>query len=145
MQLSHTRPTKTDTSAHSKSLTHLYTSRVKRELVMPATMQPLYCMLRDLKIYPSSTESETSLEFTEPLLDSTMDKDNSTQTFSITAHGLYSQLTRSQPSKKSEVKMLEATLLPSLSQVNTTPLKKPRLHLFKTSENGLNNTSLNTM
>ena len=100
-------------------------------------------MLRDLKISPLSTELEILLEFTEPLLDFTMDKDNSTLTFSTTAHGLSSQLIRNQLSKKSEDKMLEANWFPSLSQASTTPLKRVKLLLFKTSENGLNNTLLN--
>jgi hypothetical protein len=144
MQLSHTKLTKIDTSAHSRLLIHLSTSRARKELVMPATMLLSFYTLRDLKIFPLSTESEISLEFTEPPSDSTMVKDNSMPTFSTVVHGLCSQLTRNLLFKKLEAKMLEVTSFPSLSQENITLLKSQKLLLFKISENGLNNTLLNT-
>jgi len=101
-------------------------------------------MPRDLKIFPLFTESEILLEFIELLLDSIMDKDNSMLAFSTTAHGCSSLPTRSQPSKKSEVKKAAVILLPSLTQESTTLLKRMKLLLFKTSENGHFNTLLNT-
>lgn len=144
MQLSHTRPTKTDTSVHSRSLIQASMLRVKRELEIPAIMLLSFFTLRDLRIYPSSTDWEMLSEFTEPLSDFTTTKDNSMPTSFTTAHGLSSQLTRSQLSKKSEVKNQPAILLPSLTLESTSLSKRTKVHLFKTLESGLNNTSLNT-
>ena len=104
MQPSHTRLTQIDISAHSKLLIRVFTSRTRRDLEIQAITLPLSCTLRDLKIFPSSTESETSSEFTEQLSDSTRTKDNSMLTFSTTALGLYSPLTRSQLFKRLEAR-----------------------------------------
>lgn len=141
---SHTRPTKIDISAHLKSLTHLFILRKKRELVMPAIMLPSSCTQRDSKISPLFTDLEISSEFTEPLLDFTMVKDNSMPTFSTTVHGLSSQLIRNHHSKKSVDKTFKAISFHSVTQVNTSPLRRVKLPPFKTLESGLNNISHNT-
>jgi len=141
MQLSHTRPTKRDISAHSRSLIHPSTLSNKRELVMLQITPPSSCTPRDSKISQSSKELETSSEFTELLSDFTMVRDNSMPTFSTAAHGLSSQLTRNQLLKRSVVMMPLATLFPSVTLVKMLPLRRARLPLFKTSESGLNNTS----
>lgn len=145
MQLSPTRPTRRDTSAHSRLSTHLSTLRRKRALVTHQTMLLLSYTPRDSKISQSSKDLVISSEFTEPLLDFTMVKDNTTPTFSITVHGLSSQLTRNQLSKKSVVLSQPMNLPHSLTQESTSLLRRTKLPLFKTLESGLNNTSPNTM
>ncbi len=104
MPPSHTRPTKRDTSAHSRLLTPAYISRVRKEVEIPQTTQPSFCMPRDSKIFQSSKDSEISSEFTEQPSDSTTTRDNLTPTSSTTHLGLFSQLTEDQLSRKSRTR-----------------------------------------
>ena len=145
MPPSHTRPTKRDTSAHSRLLTPASISRVRKEVEIPQTTQPSFCMPRDSKIFQSSKDSEISSEFTEQPSDSTTTRDSSTPTSSTTHLGLFSQLTEDQLSRKSRTRTQSMIWLPSLTLESTSPLRRTKELLFKTLESGLSNTSLNTM
>ena len=146
MPHSHTRPTRTDTSALLKSWTLVCTSRAKREPVSLGTT-PLWSFTpKDLKISQLFTELETLSESTDPPSDSTTDRGNSTPACSTTAHGLCSPLTRNHLCKKSGALTLQSTsrALLSLSPENTIPLRSKKLHSFKTWESGLTNILANT-
>lgn len=141
MQLSPTRPTRRDTSAHSRLSTPLSTSSSRRVLEIPVTLLLSSSTPRDSRISPSSTELEISLESTELPSDSTMDRDSSTLTCSTAAHGLFSLLTRSQSSRRSPDRMLPTSSLPSPSLASTPLLRRARPPLSRTLESGPTNTS----
>lgn len=144
MLLSPIKQTKTDISAHSRSLIPVSILKVKREPEIQVIMPLLFSMPKDSKIYQLFTESEILLEFTELPWDYITTKDNSMLTFSTTLHGLCSQQTRNQPCKKLETKMQETRTHPSHSQESTTLLRSTKLPSSQTLESGLSNISHNT-
>lgn len=132
MHHSHIKQIRTSTFVLWKLLIQVSTSREKRELVMEVTMPLWFFMPRDSKIFQLLPELEMLLEYTEPLLDSTTIKDNSTLVFSTTVHGPSSLL-----------KVMK--IVPLLILARTTVLKSMKLLYYQTSENGQLNISLLTM
>lgn len=126
-----TRPTRTDISALSRSLTPAFTSSHRRALATPATSPPLFSTPSASRISPLLPALVTSSVSTEQPSAFTTVLASSTPTSSTTAHG-QSSLLRA------------ATTPPSLTLESTTASKSLRPPLLPTPASGLLSTSPST-